>query len=40
MNADAWLAAGALERLVAFADAHPRAAVLGPRLRYPDRAWR
>ena len=27
---------GALERLVAFADAHPQAAVVGPRLRYPD----
>ena len=27
---------GALDRLVAFADAHPRAAVVGPRLRYPD----
>ena len=36
LNADAWLAPDALERLVAFADAHPRAAVLGPRLRYPD----
>ena len=36
LNADAWLAPDALERLVAFADAHPRAAVLGPRLRFPD----
>src|SRR5512145_1720529 len=36
LNADAWLAGDALERLVAFADAHPRAAVIGPRLRYPD----
>ncbi|GIU93780.1 MAG: glycosyl transferase [Gaiellaceae bacterium] len=36
LNADAWLLGDALERLVAFADAHPRAAVVGPRLRYPD----
>ncbi len=36
---------GALAALVAFADAHPRAAVVAPRLRYPDgrtqaNAWR
>jgi GT2 family glycosyltransferase len=36
LNADAWLVGDALERLVAFADAHPRAAYVGPRLRYPD----
>jgi GT2 family glycosyltransferase len=36
LNADAWLEPGALERLVAFADEHPEAAVVGPRLRYPD----
>jgi N-acetylglucosaminyl-diphospho-decaprenol L-rhamnosyltransferase len=36
LNSDAWLDAGALEELVAFADAHPGAAVVGPRLRYPD----
>lgn len=36
LNADAWLVGGALTRLVAFADARPRAAVVGPRLRYPD----
>jgi N-acetylglucosaminyl-diphospho-decaprenol L-rhamnosyltransferase len=36
LNADAWLVGDALERLVAFADAHPGAAVVGPRLRYPD----
>ena len=36
LNADAWLDEGALEKLVAFADAHPEAAVVGPRLRYPD----
>src|SRR5215208_1378148 len=32
LNADAWLTAGSLERLVSFADARPRAAVVGPRL--------
>jgi GT2 family glycosyltransferase len=36
LNADAWLVGGALERLVAFADSEPRAAVVGPRLRDPD----
>ncbi len=36
LNSDAWLDAGALEALVAFADAHPDAAVVGPRLRNPD----
>jgi N-acetylglucosaminyl-diphospho-decaprenol L-rhamnosyltransferase len=36
LNADAWLDEGALEALVGFADAHPRAAVVGPRLRNPD----
>ena len=36
VNADAWMADGAVERLVAFADEHPDAAVVGPRLRYPD----
>jgi N-acetylglucosaminyl-diphospho-decaprenol L-rhamnosyltransferase len=36
LNSDAWLDAGALDALVAFADAQPRAAVIGPRLRYPD----
>jgi len=36
LNSDAWLDEGALEALVAFADAHPEAAVVGPRLRYPD----
>jgi GT2 family glycosyltransferase len=36
LNSDAWLADGALERLVEFAEANPRAAVVGPRLRYPD----
>jgi GT2 family glycosyltransferase len=36
LNSDAWLDAGALEALVAFADAHPDAAVVGPRLRNPN----
>jgi N-acetylglucosaminyl-diphospho-decaprenol L-rhamnosyltransferase len=36
LNADAWLVDDALERLVSFADAHPRAAVVGPALRNPD----
>ena len=36
LNADAWLADGALERLVAFAETRQRAAVVGPRLRNPD----
>ena len=35
-NADAWLVGDALERLVAFADSRPRAAVVAPRLLYPD----
>ena len=36
LNSDAWVVDGAIERLAAFADAHPRAAVVGPRLRNPD----
>ena len=36
LNSDAWLDAGSLDALVAFADEHPDAAVVGPRLRYPD----
>ncbi len=36
LNSDAWLDEGALDALAAFADAQPRAAVVGPRLRYPD----
>ena len=32
LNADAWALGDAVERLVAFADAQPRAAVVGPRL--------
>jgi GT2 family glycosyltransferase len=36
LNADAWVLEDAVERLAAFADAHPRAAVVGPRLRNLD----
>ena len=36
LNADAWLTNGSLERLVAFADEHPEAAIVGPRLSNPD----
>jgi GT2 family glycosyltransferase len=36
LNSDAWVEGDAVERLAAFADAHPRAAVVGPRLRNPD----
>jgi GT2 family glycosyltransferase len=36
LNSDAWLDEGALDALVAFADGRPGAAVVGPRLRYPD----
>ena len=36
LNADAWLTAGSLERLVAFGESRPEAAVIGPRLLNPD----
>ncbi|MHB8642317.1 MAG: glycosyltransferase family 2 protein [Gaiellaceae bacterium] len=36
LNADAWGVGDAVARLAAFADAHPRAAIVGPRLSYPD----
>ena len=36
LNSDAWVVGDAIERLVSFADAHPRAAVVGPRLENPD----
>jgi N-acetylglucosaminyl-diphospho-decaprenol L-rhamnosyltransferase len=36
LNSDAWAEGDAVARLAAFADAHPRAAVVGPRLRNPD----
>jgi GT2 family glycosyltransferase len=36
LNSDAWALDDAVERLAAFADEHPEAAVVGPRLRNPD----
>ena len=36
LNSDAWLDEGSLDALVAYADAHPDVAVVGPRLRNPD----
>jgi N-acetylglucosaminyl-diphospho-decaprenol L-rhamnosyltransferase len=36
LNADAWALGDAVERLAGFADEHPEAAVVGPRLRNPD----
>jgi GT2 family glycosyltransferase len=36
LNSDAWVVDDGLERLVAYADAHPEAAVVGPRLRNMD----
>ena len=36
LNADAWLVEDALSRLLAVADAHPQAAVVGPRLQNAD----
>jgi N-acetylglucosaminyl-diphospho-decaprenol L-rhamnosyltransferase len=36
LNPDAWVVGDGLERLVAFADAHPEAAVVGPRLSNTD----
>jgi hypothetical protein len=36
LNSDAWAVGDAVERLVEFADAHPEAAVVGPRLSNPD----
>ena len=36
INSDAWVVGDAVERLVAFADEHPDAAVVCPRLRNPD----
>jgi GT2 family glycosyltransferase len=36
LNSDAWLTEGSLRRLVLFADEHPDAAVVGPRLLNPD----
>ena len=36
LNSDAWVVGDAVEKLAAFADTHPRAAVVGPRLESPD----
>jgi N-acetylglucosaminyl-diphospho-decaprenol L-rhamnosyltransferase len=36
LNPDAWLTGDALEQLVAFADEHPEAGVVGPKLLNPD----
>ena len=36
LNSDAWAVGDAVERLVEFADDHPGAAVVGPRLSNPD----
>src|SRR5919206_184825 len=36
LNSDAWALGDAVERLAAFGGAHPEAAVVGPRLRYPN----
>jgi N-acetylglucosaminyl-diphospho-decaprenol L-rhamnosyltransferase len=36
LNSDAWLTDGSLRRLVTFADQHPEAAIVGPRLLNPD----
>ena len=36
LNSDAWVVGDGLDRLVAYADAHPDAAVVGPRLRNTD----
>jgi len=36
LNSDAWVEADALDRLIAFADEHPNAAVVGPKLQNPD----
>ncbi len=36
LNSDAWVEADALDRLIAFADGHPNAAVIGPKLQNPN----
>jgi N-acetylglucosaminyl-diphospho-decaprenol L-rhamnosyltransferase len=36
LNSDAWVVDDAIERLAAYADAHPEVAVVGPRLVNPD----
>jgi N-acetylglucosaminyl-diphospho-decaprenol L-rhamnosyltransferase len=39
VNPDALPEQGAVTTLVAFADAHPRCGLAGPRIRWPDRTW-
>jgi GT2 family glycosyltransferase len=36
LNSDAWVVGDGLDKLIAFADEHPEAAVVGPRLSNPD----
>ena len=36
LNSDAWVAGDGIEQLARFADQHPHAAVVGPRLLNPD----
>lgn len=36
LNSDAWIHPGALETLVAWADAHPQAGIVGPKVLNPD----
>ncbi len=36
LNADAWMSDGAVDALVEHGEEHPEAALVGPRLRYPD----
>jgi GT2 family glycosyltransferase len=38
-NPDAIAGPGAVEALVAFADAHPRCGIAGPEIRWPDGSW-
>ena len=38
-NPDTFAEPGALETLRAFAESHPRCAIAGPQLRYPDGTW-
>ncbi len=38
-NPDAVAAPDAVDELVAFAERHPRAGILGPEMRYPDGRW-
>jgi N-acetylglucosaminyl-diphospho-decaprenol L-rhamnosyltransferase len=39
VNPDAIPEAGAVDALVAFADAHPRCGIAGPQMRWPDGSW-